>query len=277
MIYSKIYEESSNLHSLDTDIDRTRIGYTVNDVDTDGNVVHVSFVSPYLNVLEKYRYFLYANSTMKPLGKKYHYRPDYISFDEYGTTNYWALILFINDIASIDEFTPDNILVPKLSALNLINNDQNDMLYKILEKTKFNQIENPGILYMPPVNNLVKTDDVSQLFNRTVSALKYVDKTLLDQVNNNASDLFVKEDFIMDIPTLRLRFVDLQFQAVANSIIVQVKNKKSVVYGKHYKLIENEDGEKRVTWDPKIITTGVGMVFFLKELDHIQISYMKKV
>lgn len=277
MIYSKVYEESSNLQSLKNDIDKFRISYSATDIDSEGNKVHVSFVSPFLNVLEKYRYYLYANSVTKTLNKKYFYRPDYVSYDEYGSTNHWALILFINDIASIDEFTPDSILVPRLSAIEALDTSQNDFLYKMLSATKFGSVDNDGILYMPPINNLVVTADISKMFVKTVSDLKYAEKSLVDQVNNSTNDLFVKEDFVMDIPTLRLRYVDLQFEAVANSVIVQVKNKKSVIYGKHFKLTNSTSGENRISWDPKVVTDGVGMVFFLKELDHIQISYVKKV
>jgi len=276
MPYSKVYEQSSNLQSLSSDIDKFRTGFITDEVEEDGSKINISFASPYFSTLEKYRYYLYSNCKTKILDKKNYYRPDYVSFEEYGTTNYWALILFINDIASIDEFVSDNILIPSVESLNRISGDNIDLQYKSLGKSKFDWIDNRGILYMPPVTSQ-KPSDITSLFNTTRSDLKYVDSTLVEQLNSSVNDLFVKEDFILDIPTLRLRYVDLKFEAVAKSVIVQIKNKKSVIYGKHYLLTTVDSEEKRLSWDPKVITDGVGMVFFLKELDHIQVSYVKKV
>lgn len=105
-----IKQESRDLSRSPLDADFMRKRYkTENDIFT--------FASPSFWVLEKNLYFLLRNSEKIDLDVKYHYRPDYLSKDTYGTTSLWYLILFINGIEYIEGFTVDSIYVPTKSAI----------------------------------------------------------------------------------------------------------------------------------------------------------------
>jgi hypothetical protein len=73
-----------------------------------------------LNVpfLEQNRYFLLSNSTQEQMKSRYLYRPDYVSYDEYGTTAFDFLILYINNIFSAAEFDLEYYVLPSKTAVN---------------------------------------------------------------------------------------------------------------------------------------------------------------
>jgi len=47
-------------------------------------------------------------------------RPDYVSYDYYGTTNLAFLIMYINNCTCALEFTKDVILVPDLDIVTYV-------------------------------------------------------------------------------------------------------------------------------------------------------------
>jgi len=89
-------------------------------VDENNTVTTSEIVTVDLNIpfFEHHRYYLLANSEVKQLDVKYHYRPDYISYEEYGTTAFDFLILYINNLFSVTEFTLEYFYLPKLDAIN---------------------------------------------------------------------------------------------------------------------------------------------------------------
>ena len=75
------------------------------------------FSSPDLWTLEKNLFYLLSNSTLVQFDSKYMYRPDYFSFDEYGTTQLAQLIMYANNCACIEDFNLVQIIVPAMSAI----------------------------------------------------------------------------------------------------------------------------------------------------------------
>lgn len=60
---------------------------------------------------------LYANSIKYNMDSRWEYRPDYCSYDIYGTTNLYWLIMYVNACPSATEFTKRRynfILAPSL-------------------------------------------------------------------------------------------------------------------------------------------------------------------
>ena len=53
---------------------------------------------------------------------KYKYRPDILSYDLYGTTEYYIYLLMINDMCNIYEFDSKKLLIITKSTLNLALN-----------------------------------------------------------------------------------------------------------------------------------------------------------
>jgi len=76
-----------------------------------------SFPSPTLETVEKNMFFLLKNSEYKQFELKYIYRPDYLSFDEYGTVLLSQLLMFVNGVFTVEEFTLDKVIVPSFQAI----------------------------------------------------------------------------------------------------------------------------------------------------------------
>jgi len=76
-----------------------------------------SFPSPTLATIEKHLFFLLKYSTVKVFESKYRYRPDYLSFDEYGTVVLWEFLMFINQVPSLEDFDIPEVVIPSLEAI----------------------------------------------------------------------------------------------------------------------------------------------------------------
>lgn len=84
------------------------------------------FTAPLLEVLEKYRYYLLQNSTIKKFDSKYKYRPSYMSMSEYGVPNLAFLLMYINNISCIEEFNLSTVIVPSMNAIVTLCYDKID-------------------------------------------------------------------------------------------------------------------------------------------------------
>ena len=80
-----------------------------------------SFPSPTLATIERYLYFLLRNSTVKVMDSKYRWKPDYLSYDEYGTVILWELLMYVNAIFSVEDFNIKEVVVPSLQSIIEMN------------------------------------------------------------------------------------------------------------------------------------------------------------
>lgn len=74
-----------------------------------GGVVHVPInplISKYKDYFDRY---IYDDPLTETEARRYRYAPKTFSLDMYGTTEYWSVILFLNDCHSITEFCPSHI------------------------------------------------------------------------------------------------------------------------------------------------------------------------
>jgi len=77
-----------------------------------------TFPSPTLSTLDKHLFYLLKNSVQKPFERKYSMRPDYLSYDEYGTVQLSQVLLYVNGIRSNEEFQNLNVVVvPSMSSI----------------------------------------------------------------------------------------------------------------------------------------------------------------
>jgi hypothetical protein len=79
-----------------------------------------SFPDPNLESVDKNLYYLLKNSDEFEFEQKYKYRPDYLSFDYYGTTILWELILYVNNVFSVEDFDLPTVVLPTLQAITFI-------------------------------------------------------------------------------------------------------------------------------------------------------------
>ena len=55
---------------------------------------------------------------------KYTYRPDYLSYDEYGSVLLGQLLMFVNGVFTVEEFSLDKVVVPDFQAIVTICQDK---------------------------------------------------------------------------------------------------------------------------------------------------------
>jgi len=112
-----IDSESRARARLAIDLDYSADRYkTINDLFT--------FPAPVLDTVDKNLYYLLRNSKQIPLEKKYHFRPDYLSYDEYGTVALASLIMYLNNVGSLEQFTIADVVLPNYSAIMEILKDK---------------------------------------------------------------------------------------------------------------------------------------------------------
>jgi len=112
-----IDRESKQRKQLAIDIDRmTDQLITTNELFT--------FPSPALWVIEKNLFYLLKNSRQVNFDRKYVYRPDYLSYDEYGTVALADLLMYVNGVASLEGFDLDTVIIPTYEAIVTITSDR---------------------------------------------------------------------------------------------------------------------------------------------------------
>jgi hypothetical protein len=103
------------LRNLQSPFDIERFG---NRYKTDTNLY--TFPDPNLETIDKNLFYLLKNSEEIDFELKYKYRPDYLSYDYYGTTILWELLMYVNGVFSVEEFNLTKVVVPSLSSITEI-------------------------------------------------------------------------------------------------------------------------------------------------------------
>jgi len=112
-----IKDEAISRAKLVTDLDNFREHYI-----TDTELF--KFPSPSMWTLEKNRFYLLSNSRKEILNAKYIMRPDYLSYDEYGTETLWPVLLFVNQCFCREEFDMQEVIIPSLESIIIICKDK---------------------------------------------------------------------------------------------------------------------------------------------------------
>jgi len=247
-----IKEEASVLANALTDIDNLRHHYKKKDSD-----INVHFVSPYLLGYETYRHHLLLNSERKQLDQKYYQRPDYLSYDEYGTTIYWTVLMYINNVYLIEDFIMETVIVPSFDAV-----------YAFSEFYK----EEPEIL---DLDNLPQPKKIfPKVYEPTY-------KANIEQETEESELLlpqYKRETFVIKIKDLENKYVLLQFTPKIESIIVRVKETNVgylvPLFDVHYNIkIDNEEGLVYFVWDKNSCMLGDGMEDILLLDSILEIQY----
>jgi len=84
---------------------------------------YYSFPDPSLETIEKNLFYLLRNSEEVKFETKYKYRPDYLSYDYYGTTILANLIMYVNSVFSLEDFDLEKVVIPSLEAITFILQD----------------------------------------------------------------------------------------------------------------------------------------------------------
>jgi len=249
--------EASRNRKLITDIDKHRRWYKL----TEGDTV-VNFVSPTISTYEKFKFFILRNSSLRKLEQKYFFRPDYFSYDEYGTTTLWTLILFINDIPSIEDFTKLEILVPSYSA--------------ILELARNNELSSP-ILDVNEMNKEPTYVKDITLYSSKVSPT-LVDLTAEIAETTSEEDMnYIRQRFILTNISIANQFVDLGYVPIPESIDIKIAGLTlETIYDWHYTMTEDpSDDLRRLSWSDDDCPLGEGMTDILAVGMTLEVQYVK--
>lgn len=76
-----------------------------------------TFPSPSLDMIDKNLYYLLKNSEEKDFERQYLMRPDYLSFDEYGTVSLAQMLMYVNNVSSLEAFDLHTVIIPSFSAV----------------------------------------------------------------------------------------------------------------------------------------------------------------
>jgi hypothetical protein len=243
--------------AVDVDKHRRKLRKTV------ANGISVQFVGPVINTFEKYRYYLLQHSVPRELNEKFLYRPDYLSHEVYGTTTLWPLLLFINDVASIEEFDISPVLVPTYSS--------------ILQITRFNELN------VAPIDLDLQAQEPS----RSEKIVLYSNKiapTLIDQtptVTNVQPPedpvFYIRRRVTLTEVNILNESIDLAVIPIIESVTVKIQGENfAPIYDTHYTIIERPDGQlRRLTWSDDNNVAGSGLVDVLQVGSILELQYVQ--
>ena len=140
---------------------------------------------PFLN---KYKETLLNNSIYVTIDPKFYYKPEYVSYNIYNTTDLWYLILFLNEMKSVEEFNKPRILVfdpSRLATLkNIINTEGNRYTRDNPKAIYKHYIKNPNL----PSDKLLP-DDEDEIMSPGIGDVKEIPITSLGY-NMSLSDYY---------------------------------------------------------------------------------------
>ncbi len=85
---------------------------------------YFTFPAPALETIDQYLYFLLTNSKEVKFERQYLMRPDYLSYDEYGTVALAQLLMYVNAVPSIEFFELETVIIPTMSAITEMLKDK---------------------------------------------------------------------------------------------------------------------------------------------------------
>ena len=112
-------------------IDKEAIQYLKSSIDFERfgdrfktNNGYFSFPDPNLQTIEKNLFYLLRHSDEVSWESKYKYRPDYVSYDYYGTTQLGNFIMYVNGVKLLEEFNDlSTIVIPSFNSIITILKD----------------------------------------------------------------------------------------------------------------------------------------------------------
>lgn len=85
---------------------------------------YFTFPSPSLETIDQHLYYLLTHAKEKEFERQYYMRPDYLSYDEYGTVSLAQLLMYVNSVPSIEFFDLKTVIIPSMSAITEMLKDK---------------------------------------------------------------------------------------------------------------------------------------------------------
>jgi hypothetical protein len=120
------------------DISHDKLHFKAKIENSDGSITIIN----YMSLLD--RYMEYLNPVIKTVTlsdaefSKYKFQPKTLSFEMYGTTELWSLILRINNLTSAAQFTLKTLKLPTTDIFEVLN----EIIILEMDEVKKNRTEN---------------------------------------------------------------------------------------------------------------------------------------
>jgi hypothetical protein len=240
-----IIDEANILSRYASDMDNSRRFYTMveKSEDADEKDISIKFVSPKFHIWEEYRFTLLKDAVRKPLESKDYYRPDYVAYNEYSNINFWALILFINDIPTIEDFNVESIIIPSYSCVR-------DVVQAVSDKQPVQEFV--ALYELPPTPTIPLYSKKKMVAAGTVDIVEQVEFTPTNMY-------FARESFTLTLFDIRNRYIELIQEPVDASVNLIISDSSNYIKGRHYDIIQGTKGKNRLTWNPRLISNGIGL------------------
>ena len=121
--------EAENNYRSNLNTDNFRDMYRIKAYTEYANNVIKQDVTVFLDInnefLDTYKNFILSNCEIKEFQPRWQYKPNYLSYDMYGTQSHAYILMYINDVTSILDFDFDYVKVPTSKCISdLIVNNQ---------------------------------------------------------------------------------------------------------------------------------------------------------
>ncbi len=271
-----IYSESERNSKLVTDIDKFKDRY----IDSDPlNNITVRFPGFSFETFDRNFFILLSKSVKIDFNIRWEMKADYLSFDFYNSTIYWPLLLWLNNVPVMEEFTRElgHIYVPSwesiLELTQFKDNDNKLHPYKEPEETNF---ENIKYYKKYPLN--------AREINLIASNANLRDTT--SAVSTTTETVEREDIFTLDSTNISNKYIDLlEIPNNTSSITLYLNNYSiSQRFGYDYTLVANGDNElRRISWKysdilenspGSQIPISAGMRNFIKVSDTLKIKYL---
>ena len=214
-------------------------------------------------LLKKYDNILKSSLSTITIEKDLYYRPEYVSYKLYGTTDLWYLIMYLNNVYKVEDFVGPTIQVPAYDPLTVLNKIIND------EADNKHTVDNPEPLKKSYLKHPSLASDIITK-TRSDKTIPWVrGSKILSNPNFPWSSLFYKTEFYLKSGTVKdengnsVKAITLDKSGTTSIPSVYFQNGyektlKGRVYleeNMHYSLFKNMNGSAtfQVTKDKKEI------------------------
>lgn len=87
-------------------------------------------------VLDNLKPYLQTQGITTIMDPKYKQNPELLSYDQYGTPDFWYVILFVNNVFSKINFTSEQIFIPSVSAISYLISNSLKREDRLIDQTK---------------------------------------------------------------------------------------------------------------------------------------------
>lgn len=242
-IEASIKTEAQRNAKLTTDLDNFRNRYIDKDPNSNIEVIYPAFD---ITTFERNFFMLLQKSERVKFQSRWIMRPDYVSFDKYGTTVYWPLILYMNRIPNIEEF--DNfeyILVPPFASIFDLFKDREleKELISLREPARENIFVNQFYKNYPlDKNELDRLKAQNELLSLT------------QQESLAVYNATKSETRVLTAEDISLKYIDLQYVPANESSLTLKLNNLPILQRYNYdytlKFTSFTTDRKRISWKP---------------------------